>query len=276
MKEKVKDNIDYKESYTINHFPTSGSNITSSLLSMTNEEKTYEDLSKKVIIQNKILKEYQSWANTLVDIISEKEMTKNHLDLGTPIQQRLEYIQNLMNENLEIKKKIIEQIQINTKLEDKIKIKKWNLNNCVKDYNNKKQNSIKETNHILEKNVQQMANELDNLLELKMEMEITINNKDINNNTNDLMSSNSINYNSQYQETNNKDNNFSSRIFQKNENINDKNKVRELYYIKKNLIEENELLIKTLKMFTPDNIKNNNKINCNCHGDIKIKNQFFD
>ena len=34
-------------------------------------------------------------------------MTDDHLDLGTPIQERLEYIQNLMNENLEIKKKNI-------------------------------------------------------------------------------------------------------------------------------------------------------------------------
>ena len=274
MKEKVKDNIDYKESYTINHFPTSGSNITSSLLSMTNEEKTYEDLSKKVIIQNKILKEYQSWANTLVDIISEKEMTKNHLDLGTPIQQRLEYIQNLMNENLEIKKKIIEQIQINTKLEDKIKIKKWNLNNCVKDYNNKKQNSIKETNHILEKNVQQMANELDNLLELKMEL--SLGNKDLNNTTDDLISNSSINFKTQSPKNKNTDNILSSKIFQKNENVNDINKIKELYYIKKNIIEENELLLKTLNMFIPDTIKEKNKIACGCNADIQRRNRVLD
>ena len=103
-------------------------------------------------------------------------MTSNHLDLGTPVQERLKFIQNLSNKNLEIKTKIFEQIEKNKKLEDNIKIKKWNLNNCVKDYNNKNQKSIKEANQILENNVQQMANELDNLLELKMEIDIVTGN----------------------------------------------------------------------------------------------------
>jgi len=271
-----KETLDHKESFTINHFSTSGSNITSSLISIQNEEKAYEDLRKKVIIQNKILNEYQSWANTLVDIISGQEMTNNHLDLGTPIQERLEFIQNLMNENLEIKKKIIEQIQINLKLEDKVKIKKWNLNNCVKDYNSKKPNSLKETNNILEKNVQQMANELDNLLELKMEMELSLGNKDLNNTTDDLISNSSINFKTQSPKTKNADNILSSKIFQKNENVNDINKIKELYYIKKNLIEENELLLKTLNMFVPDTIKEKNKIVCGCNGDIQRRNRVLD
>ena len=170
-----KNTSDINVFHTINRFPTSGSNLSSNLVPNPNEEKAYQEMSGKIKIQNRILKEYKLWANTLVNIISEHEMTNEHLDLGTPIQNRLEYIQNLTNENLEIKKKIIQQIELNSKLEDKIKIKKWNLNNCVKDYNSKEVYS--DTNNILEKNVQTMANELDNLLELKMEMDLVIGNK---------------------------------------------------------------------------------------------------
>ena len=151
--------MDGKENYnrhdfnTINRFSTTTSNYTSNIRVKINEEKSYEDLCKKIIIQNKILKEYQLWANTLVDIIKEKETVDMHLDLGTPIQERLESNENIMIENLEIKKKIIEQMKSNIKLKDRVKIKKWILNNCVKDYNSKESNSIKEKNNILKKNL---------------------------------------------------------------------------------------------------------------------------
>ena len=245
--------------HTINRFPTSGSNLSSNLILNPSEEKAYQELSEKIKVQNRILKEYKLWANTLVNIISEHEMTNEHLDLGTPIQKRLEYIQSLTNENLEIKKKIIQQIELNSKLEDKIKIKKWNLNNCVKDYNSKE--AYSDTNNILEKNVQTMANELDNLLELKMEMDLVIGNKD-DNLLEDVISNNTMIFNA-HQKTKSNDSTFSNKVIQSGGNI-DILKIKELYYIKKNLIEENEMLMKIKDMFIPDNIKQKNKMLCGC------------
>lgn len=91
----------------------------------------------------------------------------------------------------------MDQNQINSNLKEKVKIKKWILNNCVKDYNSIEQYPIKKTNKILENNIQQMANELDNLLEIKMELELTIMKKDGNNNiVDDLNSNNTMNFNS--------------------------------------------------------------------------------
>jgi hypothetical protein len=245
--------------HTINRFPTSGSNLSSNLILNPSEEKAYQELSEKIKVQNRILKEYKLWTNTLVNIISEHEMKNEHLDLGTPIQKRLEYIQNLTNENLEIKKKIIQQIELNSKLEDKIKIKKWNLNNCVKDYNSKEVYS--DTNNILEKNVQTMANELDNLLELKMEMDLVIGNKDANL-LEDVISNNTMIFNA-HQKTKSNDSTFSNKVIQSGGNL-DILKIKELYYIKKNLIEENEMLMKIKDMFISDAIKRKNKTFCGC------------
>ena len=270
-----KENVNNKDFYTINRFSTTSSNLSSNIiLYPKNGEKAFEELRQKVIIQNKILNEYQSWANTLVDILSEQEMTNDHLDLGTPVQERLEFIQNIMKENLEIKKKIIEHIQLNEKLENKIKIKKWNLNNCVKDYNNKQSNLIKESNNILEKNVQQMANELDNLLELKMEIDLSIGNKDSNITQDEIISNNTMIFNEEHQKMKSRDNStISSQIIKKDDNIKDIiKKIKELYYSKKKLIEENDLLKNINNMFFSDNIKEKNKILCGCSGNIQREN----
>ena len=277
--------MDGKENYNrhdfnaINRFSTTTSNYTSNIRVKINEEKSYEDLCQKIIIQNKILKEYQLWANTLVDIIKEKETVDEHLDLGTPIQERLESNENIMIENLEIKKKIIEQMKSNIKLKDRVKIKKWILNNCVKDYNCKESNSIKETNNILNKNLQQMANELDNLSELKMEIDSMIGIKDEINTSGDLDSNNSKNNKfdtnkdniSQNQLLKSKDSIFSSKIFLRSNNLNNLKKIKELYLIRKNLIEENELLKKMINIFIPESIKESKEISCGCHGNINKK-----
>ena len=171
-----------------------------------------------------------------------------------------------------LKKKILEQIKINKKLEDKVKIKKWNLNNCVKDYNNENSNSIKDTNNILEKNVQQMANELDNLLELKMELDIIIGNN-VQNGFDDLISSSIINI-SNHQKIRSKESIFSSRIFQKDD-FTEIKKIKELYNNKKNLIEENEILKKIMNEFIPSKIKEKSKIFCGCGGSINFEDEEF-
>lgn len=269
MKVKEKTNLNQKDFNTIKRFSTSSSNLSSNFISTRIEEKSYKELCQKVQIQNRIINEYLLWVNTLSNIISKKDMTKNHLDFGTPLQERLQFIQNLQEKNLEIKKKIFEQIRINSNLKEKINNKKWNLNNCVKDFNSKKQISIKETNKILEQNVQQMANELDNLLELKIEIDVVIGNNEGNNTIDDYINNSTLKYN----KTLSKDSNYSSKILQNVDNINMENlkKIKELYFIKKNLKEENEILMKLLNMFTPETIKENNKILCGCSGETKKK-----
>ena len=177
-----------------------------------------------------------------------------------------------MNENLEIKKKIREQMQTNAKLKDKVKIKKWSLNNLVKDYNSKESNSIKEANNILKKNIQQMANELDNQSELKMEIDSIIGNNDEINTSIDFISNNYINNKlisskdniSQNHLSKSKDSIFSNKIFPKRDNINNLKKIKELYLIRKNLIEENELLKKMIYTFIPESIKEEEEISCGC------------
>ena len=66
---------------------------------------------------------------------------------------------------------------------------------------------------------------------------------------------------------------ISSQIIKKDDNIKDIIKIKEMYYNKKKLIEENELMIKIINMFFSDNIKGKNRILCGCNGNIKEKNE---
>lgn len=289
MKEKANENesetknkrkINDKKRYqlgSINRFSTNESNHTANLspfkdassiiynkkLRFNNE---YDGLRIKVSIQNKILKEYENWAITLVQIISDQEMTDNHLDLGTPIQQRLLELENLSNENLEIKKKIIEQNRLNKNLENKVKIKKWNLVNCVKEFNSPENQN--EGREILENNVQKMANELDNLLELKMDIDTTLNENDKNlysnkedtsyqldrQNSNNLLSPKKSTYSSKFMEKSKQSDNYNNEV----------KKIYELYNEKKSLEEENDILKNISELLIPEGIKDKMKSNVHC------------
>lgn len=273
--QKVRDRKNYQLG-SINHFSTNESNRTANLSPFHENSNTisfiksgsnsdYENLRKEVKIQNKILKEYENWAITLAQIINDLKMTDNHLDLGTPIQKRLLELENLSNENLEIKKKIIEQNKLNINLENKVKIKKWNLVNCVKDFNSEEK--LDGGKDVLENNVQRMANELDNLLELKMDIESTINENEKNLDFN----KEDISYQLEKQNSNNlytpKKSSYSSRFIEKSKNSdnnNDIKKIYELYNEKKSLEEENDILRQISEIFIPESIKNKMKSNVSC------------
>ena len=276
LKSKLKISDRKNNQTTINRFSTNESNLTKNIYSFhdisniiynnkTKLNNEYDNLRKEVLIQNKILKEYEHWAMTLVQIISDQEMTDNHLDFGTPIQQRLLELENLSNENLEIKKKIIEQNKLNEKFENKLKIKKWNLINCVKDFNSpEKQDEGKD---ILENNVQKMANELDNLLELKMDIDTTLNENDENFDSNEEDISNQLKNQNSNSLFSPKKSSCSSKFMEKikNNNINNEiKKISELYNEKKSLEEENEVLRKISEIFIPERIKDQMKSNVKC------------
>lgn len=217
-------------------------------------ESEYEKLRHKVSIQNKILNEYQLWANTLVEILSDQEMTDDHLDLGTPIQEKLNDIENLIKENIEIKRKILEQREINEILEEKIKIKKNNLNNCKEEFYSNEDNYMEQNKIILKKNLEQMANELEVLMENKIEMdrlgEVTKEEEILHRR----------NFSESHFSPNKRINSNASRFFIKKEEIDEIKKIKDLYYQRKELINENIKLQKIVELFLPNSIKNKTKI----------------
>ena len=132
------------------------------------ENKYYRIIATNVRIQNKILEEYQKWINILLSVINNKKINKNYNDIGTPIQQGLEYIEKLKNENLEIKTLIINKKIENEKMEKILDKKQKTQNMVIKEYNEKDKSNglnIKKEKEQLTLNVQMLANELDELNE---------------------------------------------------------------------------------------------------------------
>ena len=61
--------------------------------------KNIHTLETNIIIQNKLLEEYQKWINVLLSVIDHKKINKTYNDIGTPIQKRLESLEKLKDEN---------------------------------------------------------------------------------------------------------------------------------------------------------------------------------
>ena len=139
------------------------------------ENKNLKNIANDVRVQNNILEIYKKWVSTLLSVINNNEINNTYNDIGTPIQQNLEYIEKLKEENLKIKKKIISQKIKNENMEISLENKQKTQNMIIKDFNEKEQiNNIekieKEKEQLIE-NVQILANELD---------EINENNKNLN------------------------------------------------------------------------------------------------
>ena len=84
-------------------------------------------LKLKILIQLNTIKEYEDWTHLLLSIVGDKTSSEDvHVDLGTPIQKRLQKIEDLQNENFKIKQQIINQINQNTILSQKIQHNKLN------------------------------------------------------------------------------------------------------------------------------------------------------
>ena len=81
-------------------------------------------LRLRILIQKNIMREYQIWINKLLIIIGEKKDDNIHFDIGTPIQEGLQRIEDLFKENYKIKQKLIKEISKNENLTKKIEEKK--------------------------------------------------------------------------------------------------------------------------------------------------------
>jgi hypothetical protein len=66
-----------------------------------------------LIYQTNTIKEYDIWVGQILNIINSKIDSTNHYDYGTSIQKGLEKIENLENENFELKKKHLREINKN-------------------------------------------------------------------------------------------------------------------------------------------------------------------
>ena len=155
-----------KKSQTQNYTIDSENN---KVLFSEEENKTYQNLANEVRIQNKILEEYQKWVSTLLSIIDNNKQSNNtYNDIGTPIQQNLEYIEKLKDENFTIKTMIINQKINNENMEKLLEKKQKSQNMVIKEFNEKdinNGNKIKKEKEQLKENVQMLANELDELNE---------------------------------------------------------------------------------------------------------------
>ena len=107
--------------------------------------KNIHTLETNIMIQNKLLDEYQKWVNVLLTVIDQKKINKTYNDIGTPIQERLESLEKLKDEK-----------------------KRKTQNMVIKEFNEKDKSNglnIKKEKEQLISNVQMLANELDDLTE---------------------------------------------------------------------------------------------------------------
>ena len=132
-----------------------------------NEDKNYHFLAKQVRIQNKIIEEYQKWINILIPAINDRKIENEYKDIGTPIQEGLESIEELKNTNFKVKSLIIKEKLKNENLEKQIEKKEKTQNMLIKEYNEKNNQTLnlkKEKEQLL-MNLQMLANEVDVLNE---------------------------------------------------------------------------------------------------------------
>ena len=132
------------------------------------ENKSYQILASNVRVQNKILEEYQKWINILLSVIDNEKINNTYNDIGTPIQQALQYIEKLKIENFDIKTLIINKKIHNEKIQKILDHKQKSQNMVIKEFNEKDKSNglnIKREKEQLILNVQMLANELDELNE---------------------------------------------------------------------------------------------------------------
>jgi hypothetical protein len=159
MKKKSNQNKDY----------TIESDIRKPLFNNCQEgNKNIHILETNIMIQNKLLEEYQKWVNVLLSVIDHKKINKTYNDIGTPIQERLESLEKLKDENFKTKILIINTKVNNESIEKNLDKKRKTQNMVIKEFNEKDKSNglnIKKEKEQLISNVQMLANELDDLTE---------------------------------------------------------------------------------------------------------------
>jgi len=183
----IKNNTSYNNSYYKS--TKSKFNVSSSMKKKSNQNKDYtlesdirrplfnncpetnkniHTLETNIIIQNKLLEEYQKWINVLLSVIDYKKINKTYNDIGTPIQKRLESLEKLKDENFKTKILIINTKLSNESKEKNLDKKRKTQNLVIKEFNEKDKSNglnIKKEKEQLISNVQILANELDDLTE---------------------------------------------------------------------------------------------------------------
>ena len=146
-------------------------NVIKTIDSVTNQnnlDKKYDlkSLKSNIRSQNKLLEEYTKWINKLLTLINNKDNLYN--DSGTPIQEGLAEIEQIRNENFEIKSLIIQTKLKNDLLNKNLEKRKKIQNMLIREYNEKeteKTSLINKENEQLNLNLQLLANEVDELNE---------------------------------------------------------------------------------------------------------------
>ena len=158
IKKKANQNKDY----------TIESDIRKPLFNNQEGNKNIHTLETNIMIQNKLLDEYQKWVSVLLTVIDQKKINKTYNDIGTPIQERLESLEKLKDENFKTKILIINTKVSNESIEKNLDKKRKTQNMVIKEFNEKDKSNglnIKKEKEQLISNVQMLANELDDLTE---------------------------------------------------------------------------------------------------------------
>jgi hypothetical protein len=108
-------------------------------------------LKTKLIYQTNTIKEYDSWVGLIINIINSKVDPNNHYDYGTSIQKGLEKIEHLENENFELKRKYLREVNKNRDKQNIIKDIQSQMDLINQDFKEgNKDELLKEKNQLLE------------------------------------------------------------------------------------------------------------------------------
>lgn len=144
---------------TNGHSKNSGSTIELQNILLNNDENS--KLKMQILIQNKLLKNYESCVNTLLKVIGNKNTEMIHVDLSTPIQKLLEKIESISKENLKIKEENLAEINKGNVLNQKLTNLREERHIMHEEYLNENEETIKQERDTLVDNLQFIANELD-------------------------------------------------------------------------------------------------------------------
>ncbi len=108
-------------------------------------------MKTKLIYQTNTIKEYDSWVGLIINIINSKVDPNNHYDYGTSIQKGLEKIEHLENENFELKRKYLREVNKNRDKQNIIKDIQSQMDLINQDFKEgNKDELLKEKNQLLE------------------------------------------------------------------------------------------------------------------------------
>lgn len=153
------------KTHSPNNTLNSSNNITNNKLDIYNSSSSYQScnsLQIKTTIQLTLLKSYEQWIQILLSFIGDKPSNRDiYIDNGTPIQRGLECIDKLQTETKTIKERVLFQKERNIMLRSILEEKQTRLKEMDIESNLNDISPITNEITILKKNLQMIANELD-------------------------------------------------------------------------------------------------------------------